>query len=285
MRLTDRSAIKALCDQYGFTLSKGYGQNFLVNPGICPKICEAAGLDEDTCVLEIGPGFGVLTQQAAQRARKVVSLEVDLRLKEVLAQTLAEFPNTEVIFQDVMKTDLKSLIADKLDGRATLCANLPYNLTSPIIMRLLEEKLPLDAITVMVQKEAAQRITAQPGTRMSGAITYAVHYYAQPKLEFEVSPGSFFPPPKVTSAVMTLRPRAQLALADQPQREARLFKLIRGAFSQRRKTLANAVSASLLLDKQEIFAALDRLGLLPTARPEELTLETFIQLEAQLWPQ
>lgn len=283
MRLTDRGAVRQLCEKYGFSLSKGFGQNFLVNPGVCPKICDAAGIEKTDNVLEIGPGFGTLTQQLAQRAGRVLALEIDRRLLPVLAETLADFPNARVVQGDVMKADLAELIATELGGSVKVCANLPYNLTSPILMRLLEERLPIPCITVMVQKEAAQRITAAPGTRDAGAITYAVHYYAQPKMEFTVNPGSFTPPPKVKSAVITLTLRKTLPLAHQPKREARLFRLIRAAFGQRRKTLANAVCAGLFVPKEELTTALQAAGLAENIRPEQLTLEDYIRLEAAIW--
>ena len=283
MRLTDRSTVRQLCEKYGFTLSKGFGQNFLVNPGVCPKICDAAGIGAEDTVLEIGPGFGTLTQELCRRAKQVVALEVDRRLLPVLEETLAEFPNAQVVQGDVMKADLAELIATELGGRARVCANLPYNLTSPILMRLLEERLPLTSITVMVQKEAAQRMAAAPGTREAGAITYAVHYYARPKMEFVVSAGSFYPPPKVTSAVISLEIREKPLLSHQPEREARLFRLVRAAFSQRRKTLANAASAGLVLPKAQLQEALAAAGLDENVRPEQLTLEQFVQLEAALF--
>ena len=205
MNLTDLSTIRALCERHGFSLSKQFGQNFIVNPGVCPKIVEASGIDESFGVIEIGPGVGVLTKELAKRAKKVVAVEVDERLPAILTETLAEFPNVRVVLGDVLKTDLAALIRDEFPGlRVAVCANLPYYITSPIVMKLLEDKLPIEHITVMVQHEAAQRLCAEPGTREAGAVTYAVHYYAQPKLLFTVSPGSFYPAPKVTSAVIRL---------------------------------------------------------------------------------
>lgn len=281
--LTNHKTVRALCDKYGFSFSKGYGQHFLVNPGICPKICEVAGLGPESDVLEVGPGFGTLTREIAQRARRVVAVEVDRRLLPVLEETLAGLDNTKVIQGDVLKTDLAALIDEEFGGRASLCANLPYNITSPIIMALLEQRLPLDGITVMVQKEAAQRICASPGTREAGAISYAVHYYSQPAMAFDVAPGSFYPPPKVKSSVITLRPRERVALAEYPIREKRLFRLIRASFAQRRKTLLNSASSGLGIPKEEIAAAMSVAALAPTARPERLLLEDFIRLEEAIW--
>ena len=276
--LTDIKYIRDLCERHDFALSKGFGQNFIVNPGICPRIVEAAGIDDSYGVLEVGPGIGVLTKELAARARKVVAVEVDERLPPLLAETLADCPNVKIVMGDVLKVDLQKLIAEEFTGmKVAVCANLPYYITSPIVMRLLEERLPIEHITVMVQKEAAERIGAAPGTRMAGAISYGVAYYAQPKVLFTVQPGSFYPPPKVTSAIIQLRLREKPAV-DTPD-EAGYFKLIRAAFSQRRKTAANAVSAGLGVPKADVTAALERAGLNPLARPEQLTLEDFCKLQ------
>lgn len=284
--LTDRGTVCALCQKHGFSLSKGFGQHFLVNPGICPKICDAAGIGPQSRVLEIGPGFGTLTRELAARAERVAALEVDRRLLPVLDETLAGLGNVQVIHGDVLKTDLAALLAEQFGQTpATVCANLPYNITSPIIMRLLEEKLNLDSITVMVQKEAAERMAAKPGSRAAGAISYAVHYYAQPQVHFTVAPGSFYPPPKVVSSVITLRLRESLPLAGKPERERRLFRLVRAAFAQRRKTFANAAAAGLELPKRQLEDALGQLRLSPVVRPEQLTLEDFIALEQAVWPE
>lgn len=279
--LTDIAAVRELCARHGFTLSKGFGQNFIVNPGVCPKIVESAGIDETYGVLEIGPGVGVLTKELAQRARKVVAVEVDERLPPLLEETLAGLDNVKVVLGDVLKVDLAALIREEFPNMpVAVCANLPYYITSPILMKLLEEKLPIQHITVMVQKEAAQRITAAPGTREAGAISYAVAYYAQPKMLFSVQPGSFLPPPKVVSAVIQLEVRPQPAV--QTPDEQGYFRLIRAAFGQRRKTVANAASAGLGLPKAQVTAALETAGLPPLARPEQLTLEDFLALQQAL---
>jgi 16S rRNA (adenine1518-N6/adenine1519-N6)-dimethyltransferase len=281
--LTTISTVRALCDKYGFSLKKHFGQNFLINPAVCPRICEVAEVGPQSNVLEVGPGFGTLTRQLARRAKRVTAVEVDKRLLPVLAETLAEYSNTIVVNEDILKCDLPALINSEFDGPVQVCANLPYNITSPVLMKLLESRL-FSRITVMVQQEAAQRITALPGTREAGAISYAVHYYAQPKMAFTVKPGSFWPPPKVTSAVIDLVPRPQLPLSGQPLREERLFKLVRAAFGQRRKTLQNAASAGLPLPKDQLAVALQTAGIAPLARPERLTLEQYIALERALWP-
>ena len=276
--LTDVSVIKDLCERYGFSLSKGFGQNFIVNPGICPKIVTAAGIDKSFGVLEVGPGIGVLTKELAAQAEKVVSVEIDTRLPELLQETLQECSNVEIVQGDVLKTDLHQLIEEQFQGLSVaVCANLPYYITSPILMKLLEERLPIEHITVMVQKEAAERITAVPGTRAAGAISYAVHYYAEPQLLFAVQPGSFYPPPKVTSAVIQLVLRKEPPV--QVKNEQEFFKLIRVAFSQRRKTAANSIAAGMGIAKSQVIEALTEAGLSPMARPEQLTLENFATLQ------
>ena len=244
MELTDIAVIRRLCAAHGFSLSKGLGQNFIVNPGVCPKIVEASGIDGTYGVLEIGPGIGVLTKELALRARRVVAIELDARLPALLAETLAGFSNVRIVQGDALKLDLAALIRQEFPGmKVAVCANLPYYITSPLVMKLLEDRLPLQHITVMVQREAAQRLAALPGTRGAGAVSYAVHYYASPQVLFSVQPGSFYPPPKVTSAVLRLLLHAAPPVA--PQSERAMFRTIRAAFSQRRKTAANAVSAGL----------------------------------------
>lgn len=283
--LTDLSTLKQLCSKYGFSFSKGFGQNFIINPSVCPRICEEAGVTSETNVLEIGPGFGTLTWELAKRAKKVVAVELDQRLLPVLEETLGEYSNVKIINQDVLHCDLASLIEEEFDGPVMVCANLPYYITSPILMKLLEDRLPVDCITVMVQKEAGDRLTAQPGTRQAGAISYTVDYFAKAASLFSVKPGSFYPAPKVTSSVIQLQLRETLLLEDDPQREKQLFKLIRAAFSQRRKTLANAASAGLQLPKQQLTQAIEAAGLPPLVRPEQLTVEDFITLVKQIWPE
>lgn len=281
--LTDLSTIRDLCARYDFALSKGFGQNFIINPGICPRIAQAAGLGPGWGALEIGPGIGVLTEQLAARADKVVSVEVDKRLEPLLAETMAGHDNFKLVMGDVLKVDLAALLTEEFAGkRVAVCANLPYYITSPILMRLLEEKLPVDNITVMVQKEAAQRLCAAPGAREAGAITYAVAYYARPQLLFTVQPGSFYPAPKVTSAVIRLDVRSVPPVEVPNGDEAGYFRLIRAAFSQRRKTVANSVASGLGLPKARVLAALDAAGLDARLRPEQLTLEDYCALQSAL---
>ena len=223
--LTDLFTIRDLCARYDFALSKGFGQNFIINPGICPRIAEAAGIGPGWGALEVGPGIGVLTEQLCKRADNVVSIEVDKRLPPLLEETMADYDNFKLILNDVLKVDLKALLAEEFGGKpVAVCANLPYYITSPILMRLLEEKLPIRNITVMVQKEAAQRLCAAPGTRDAGAISYAVAYYAEPKLLFSVQPGSFYPAPKVTSAVIRLDVTGEARRNRAERRRSRLLR-------------------------------------------------------------
>lgn len=275
--LTDISVIRALCEKYDFALSKGFGQNFIINPGIPTKIVDASGVDKRYGVIEIGPGIGVLTKELAKRAAKVVSIEVDERLPPLLAETMAGVDNFKLVLQDVLKVDLKALIAAEFPGMpVAVCANLPYYITSPVILRLLEEGLPLTSITVMVQKEAAQRLCAAPGERECGAVSVAVHYRSQPKLLFQVGRGSFLPPPKVDSAVLRLdlRQEPPVSVAD----EDWFFRVSRAAFAQRRKTAANSLSATLGLPKPQVEQALAAAGAPENVRAERLTLEQLAAL-------
>lgn len=274
LSLTNPGQIRALMQKYDFTFSKKLGQNFIINPGICPKIAELGGAAPDVGVLEIGPGIGVLTRELAARAKKVVAVEVDARLLPLLAETLADLTNVKVVNADVLKLDLHGLIAAEFPGmEVVVCANLPYYITSPIVMKLLEDKLPIRAVTVMVQKEAAQRICAPMPSRQSGAITAAIAYYTEPRLLFEVSPGSFLPAPDVQSAVIRLDIRRQppVDLRD----EKALFRVIKAAFTQRRKTVLNCLSAGLGLPKAEVASLLERAGIAPTSRAEQLALADF----------
>ena len=271
-RLSDISTIREILGRHGFTFSRALGQNFLINPSVCPRMAELCGADEDTGVLEIGPGIGVLTQELAKRAKKVAAVELDQRLLPVLAETLAEYPNCRVIQGDVMKLDLHRIIAQEFPGmKVAVCANLPYYITSPVIMKLLEEKLPIAALTVMVQKEAAERICAQPGTRACGAVSAAVQYYAQPEILFQVSRGSFMPAPNVDSAVIQLKVRETPPVA--LKSEKGFFQLIKAAFGQRRKTALNAVSAGLGLPKAQVASAMEQAGIPQNARAEQMTLD------------
>lgn len=279
-RLTDMGYIRSLLERHGFRFSKKLGQNFLINPSVCPRMAEACGCTPETGVLEIGPGFGVLTRELSLRAGKVVAIELDDRLLPVLAETLAGRDNVEIVSGDCMKLNLAELLRDRFGDRpVAVCANLPYYITSPILMNLLESRLPVTGITVMVQKEAAQRLCARPGTREAGAVTLAVQYYAQAETLFSVSRGSFMPAPNVDSAVirLTVRREPPCTVRDEKQ----LFRLIRAGFGQRRKTLPNSLSAAGF-SREAILAALVASEISPTARAEELTLEQFAALSDHL---
>lgn len=281
MELTDLGTIRTLCEKYDFALSKGFGQNFIVNPGVPPKIVDAAGIDRRYGVLEIGPGIGVLTREIASRAGKVVAVEVDKRLPPVLQETLAGLDNVQVVLQDVLKTDLRALMAREFEGMpVVVCANLPYYITSPVILRLLEEHLPLTSITVMVQKEAAARLCAAPGSKECGAVSVAVHYRSKPQVLFPVGRGSFMPPPKVDSAVIRLDVLQQPPVAVEDEKW--FFQVARGAFAQRRKTAANSISATLGLPKPQVEQALLAAGVAANIRAERLTLEQLAALAGAL---
>ena len=272
-RLSDIGTIKDILSRHGFTFSKALGQNFLINPSVCPRMASCSGAGKGVGVIEVGPGIGVLTNELCQLADKVVAVELDKRLLPVLDETLAEYDNIKVVNADVLELDLNQLIKDEFDGlEVVVCANLPYYITSPVIMKLLEDRLPISAVTVMVQKEAAQRICAEVGSRMSGAVTVSVNYYAKPQMLFGVSAGSFMPAPKVDSAVIRLD-----ILKEPPVQadEGLFFAVVRAAFSQRRKVISNSLSAGLGKSKEEILAVLEAANVLPTARAEKLSLEDF----------
>ncbi len=277
MQLTNIGVIKDLFERHGFSFTKSLGQNFLINPSVCPRIAEEGGCKSGVCALEIGTGVGVLTQELAKRCDKVVAIEIDEGLRPILEETLAEYDNVEVVFADVMETDLKALLEEKFHGQETVvCANLPYYITSPVIMRVLEERLPVSALTVMVQKEAADRICAKPGTRDCGALSCGVSYYSDPKLLFKVNRGSFMPSPNVDSAVIRLDIKQDngLNVTD----EKTFFRIVRTAFSQRRKQIINPLSGEFGIAKAQLSEMFTECGIKPTARAEELTLADFARL-------
>lgn len=276
-KLCDIGEIKRIMESSGFSFSKALGQNFIVNPSVCPRMAEMCGADKECGVLEVGPGIGVLTNELCKVAKKVVAVELDKRLPEILAKTLSDHDNVKIISGDIMELDLHKLIKDEFYGMdVVVCANLPYYITSPVIMKLLEERLPIKALTVMVQKEAADRLCAQMGTRVAGAVTAAVRYYSEPKLLFKVSAGSFMPAPKVDSAVIRLDIEGKTAL--DVKDEKLYFRVVRGAFSQRRKTISNSISSVLSIDKATLLSALEKAGVSPMARAEQLTLEDFASI-------
>lgn len=280
--LSDIGFIKKILGNHGFNFSKALGQNFLVNPSVCPKMAQASVTGENIGVIEIGPGIGVLTNELAKRAKKVVAIEIDKRLIPVLKETLAEHSNVEVINADILKVNLKELINEKFSGMdVVVCANLPYYITSPVIMKLLEEKLEIRSITVMVQKEVAKRLCAGVGTREAGAVTIAVNYYSEPELLFTVKAGSFMPAPKVDSAVIKLN--ILLEPKHKVLDEKTFFKVIKAGFSQRRKTLINSLSAGICLSKQELGSIFDRVNIDPTSRAEDLQMEQFAALADEIY--
>ncbi len=277
MNLSNPNEIKKLLSSEGFSFKKSLGQNFLIDPAVCPAMA-AAACDKNTGVLEIGPGAGVLTYELCKAAKKVVAIELDERLKPILKKSLSDFDNVDIIFGDAMKLNLHALIAEHFADceHICVCANLPYYITSPIIMMLLESRLPIDSITVMVQKEAAERLCAKVGSRESGAVTVAVNYYCEGEILFNVPRDSFMPPPKVDSAVI------QLKIRDNPpvtvKDEKRFFSLVKACFAQRRKTLVNTVSSTMGIDRDTLRGALDKIGLEPAVRGEQLTMKQLAEL-------
>ena len=277
MDLTDIKTIKALLARHGFHFSKSMGQNFLIAVWVPRDIAEAAGLDVGCGVLEIGPGIGPLTVQLAQRAGRVAAIELDRALLPILAETLSDYSNAQVIPGDVMKLDLAALAAEQFPGMAVkACANLPYNITTPVITKLLEAGC-FQSITVMIQREVARRICAKPDSADRGAFSLFCQYHAQCELLFDVGPECFLPAPKVTSSVIRLIPRSQPPVDADPEA---LFRLVKAAFAQRRKTLLNALSAAYgsRLSKDELRQAISDCGLSETVRGERLSLDEFSNL-------
>lgn len=280
MDLTSPKTIKNIAAQFGFAFKKGLGQNFLTSANVLDEIVSAAEVDNG--VLEIGPGFGVLTKALAENAPKVVSLEIDDRLMEVLDYTLAEYNNVKIVNADVMKTDLKQLIAEEFGGKKiSVAANLPYYITTPIITRLIEEKLPIKNIVIMVQKEVAERMQAKPSTKDYGAITLLCQYYSNPSIVTVVPAGLFVPPPKVDSAVL------KLEMLDEPRvkvkNEQLFFKTVKAAFAQRRKTLLNCLASSFGIAKTDLAQLMERVGIMPNRRGETLDINEFAVLSDAIY--
>ena len=281
MNLCDYNTIRDLLARHGFHFSKSMGQNFLIDPEVPRRIAEASGADAGCGVLEIGPGIGPLTAELAQRAGKVVSVELDRALLPVLAETMAPYPNVEVVPGDVLKLDLTAIAAEKFQGLTPIvCANLPYNVTSPILEKLVESPC-FTAFTVMIQREVARRLCAPQGSSEGGSFSLILPYYMKPELLYDVPPEKFLPAPKVTSAVIRCvrRERPAVDVAD----ESFFFKVMRGGFLLRRKTLANSLSAALPgIPKESIQQAIADMGLPAAVRGEQLTLEDFAALSAAL---
>ena len=275
----------AVLQKYHFNFQKKYGQNFLIDANILEKIIKAAGVNENDCVLEIGPGIGTMTQYLCEHAREVVAVEIDKKLIPILEQdTLSAYDNVTIINEDILKLDLHALVQEKNNGRPVkVVANLPYYITTPIIMGLFESHVPLDSITIMVQKEVAERMQVGPGTKDYGALSLAVQYYAKPEVMMTVPASCFMPRPNVAGAVIKLTRHAAhpVTVPD----EKFMFDLIRAAFNQRRKTLVNALgnAAGLCLEKDSILCALEKMECAPTIRGEALTLEKFAVLAQLLY--
>lgn len=265
--------------KYGFRFQKKYGQNFLIDTRVLERIVAAAEITKEDCVLEIGPGIGTMTQYLAEAAGQVVAVEIDAALIPILEDTLSVYNNVTVIHGDILKVDVNEIVREKNAGRPVkVVANLPYYITTPIIMGLFEKHVPLQSITVMVQKEVADRMQVGPGTKDYGALSLAVQYYARPEIVANVPPNCFIPRPNVGSAVIRLTRYEEPPV--QAADEGKLFAVIRAAFNQRRKTLVNSLSnaAGLQLDKERVTGALEQMGLSATVRGEALTLEQFAQL-------
>lgn len=269
----------AVLQKYNFHFQKKFGQNFLIDERVLDRIISASEITKEDCVLEIGPGIGTMTQYLAERAGTVTAVEIDRALIPILEETLCDYSNVTVIHGDILKFDINQLVQEKNGGRPIkVVANLPYYITTPIIMGLFEKQVPLKSITVMVQREVAQRMQAQPGTKDYGALSLAVQYYAKAEVVANVPPNCFIPRPSVGSAVVRLLRHEMPPV--QTKDEARMFALIRASFNQRRKTMVNSLgnAGELHISKEQVFEALAQMGLSPTIRGESLSLEQFARL-------
>lgn len=273
----------AVLQKYNFNFQKKYGQNFLIDTHILEKIIKESAITKDDLVLEIGPGIGTMTQYLAENAREVVAVEIDKNLIPILRDTLSAYDNVTVLNEDILKVDISKIAEEKNQGKPIkVVANLPYYITTPIIMGLFESHVPLDSITIMVQKEVADRMQVGPGTKDYGALSLAVQYYAKPEIVANVPPNCFMPRPKVGSAVIKLSRYENPPVS--VKKEAFLFALIRASFNQRRKTLVNGLAnAGLGITKEQITEALEKMNLSPSVRGEALTLEQFAELSNILY--
>ena len=278
-KLSDPKKTNEVIQKYQFAFQKSFGQNFLIDAHVLEKIVSAAGITKDDCVLEIGPGIGTMTQYLAESAGQVIAVEIDTNLLPILADTLKDYSNVKVINQDILKVDINELVKEYNNGRPIkVVANLPYYITTPIIMGLFESNVPIDNITVMVQKEVADRMQVGPGSKDYGALSLAVQYYASPYIVANVPPNCFIPRPNVGSAVIRLTRYQEPPV--QVKDPKLMFKLIRASFNQRRKTLQNGLNNSpeISFSKEEITKAIESLGVSPSVRGEALSLEQFAQL-------
>jgi len=280
--LSNIKYIKNILFKNNIRLLKNLGQNFIINPEVCPKMVKFSGIDQETGVLEIGPGIGVLTKELIKKAKKLAVIELDKNFLPILKDNFKNFNNIKIINQDILKIDLKNLIKNEFPEMNTcVCANLPYYITTPVIMKFLEEKVPVKSMTFMIQKEAAERICAELGTRNAGAISFAVRYFSDPEILFKVPKESFFPVPKVDSCVIKLN------LKEPPVKlssEKLFFKIVKSAFEKRRKTLKNSlISGSINLPKEFIISSLKVLKISEFARPEQLLMEDFARISNELF--
>ena len=278
-KLSDPKKTIEVIQKYQFAFQKRFGQNFLIDAHVLEKIVSAAGITKDDCVLDIGPGIGTMTQYLAESAGQVIAVEIDTNLLPILADTLKDYSNVKVINQDILKVDINELVKEYNNGRPIkVVANLPYYITTPIIMGLFESNVPIDNITVMVQKEVADRMQVGPGSKDYGALSLAVQYYASPYIVANVPPNCFIPRPNVGSAVIRLTRYQEPPV--QVKDPKLMFKLIRASFNQRRKTLQNGLNNSpeISFSKEEITKAIESLGVSPSVRGEALSLEQFAQL-------
>ncbi|MCR5580359.1 MAG: 16S rRNA (adenine(1518)-N(6)/adenine(1519)-N(6))-dimethyltransferase RsmA [Pseudobutyrivibrio sp.] len=274
--LSNPTYTRAVLEAHGFSFQKKYGQNFLIDGNILDSIIDAAGVTKDDFVLEIGPGIGTMTQRLCEEAREVVAVEIDKTLIPILDDTLSSYKNWSVINQDILKVDIKKLADEKNNGRPIkVVANLPYYITTPIIMGLYESHVPLESITIMIQKEVADRMKTGPGSKEYGALSLAVQYYSTPEIICEVPPSCFMPQPKVSSTVISLKSHEHPPVDCD---EKLLFQIIRASFNQRRKTLQNGLSNGLHYSKEQIAEAIEKAGFSPTVRGEALSLEDFATL-------
>ncbi len=271
--LANPHVIKEILNKNSFNFSKSLGQNFLIDDAVLDSICDSAEIDGAN-ILEIGPGFGTLTQRLCSRAKKVVSVEIDSSVIPILTENLKECTNLKIVHADIMKTDIKKLIEDEFGGeKIKVCANLPYYITSPVIMSLISPELPISDITVMIQKEVAERINAKAGTKDYGVLTLSAGYYTESEITLNVPPTAFMPPPKVYSSVI------KLTVREKPPVEVRdskvYFNVIKSAFALRRKTLNNALSSGLSMSKEDVNKILEKVGIDPRRRGETLTDKEF----------
>ena len=275
MDLTSPRTIRSIQEKFGFTFKKGLGQNFLTSQNVLEEIVDSAEIDSG--VIEVGPGFGVLTSELAKNIDKVVTIEIDERLIDVLEYTLADYDNVKIVNADILKLDLHKLIQEEFGNeKVSIAANLPYYITTPIITKLLEEKLPLKNIVVMVQKEVALRMAAKPSSKDYGAITVLCQYYTEPSVVTNVPASLFVPPPKVDSAVLKLKIRENPAV--HVTDEKMFFRVVKAAFSQRRKTLLNCLCSNFSFPKEEMSALLEGIGITPSRRGETLSLQEFADI-------